>query len=84
MRLELASEHQQVEQRRTELAHWLERCEQDLEKRAARLVARENELDRQQHQYEVDSKSWRTQRIEFQIEIQRLLGQQRQQMNSAA
>lgn len=84
VRQELAKEHGHLQGQRQDLENWLSRCEQDLEKRAARLVEREQELDAQERHFQIAEKGWQSQQAEYQREIQRLLGQERVRMTVAA
>ena len=62
-----------VESQRQELQAWAERRHADIEQQAARLVAREQELDRQQQHYEQMESQWHVERADYQAEIRRLL-----------
>jgi len=84
VRLELSEEHEQLLQRRDELQRWLDRRESDLEQQAARLIAREQELDSQQHRFELDEKKWHAERAEYRREIQQLLAHWSREKMSAA
>jgi chromosome segregation ATPase len=77
VRRELAEQLSTLQHERQEIQRWSELREQDVEQRAARLVAREAELDAQQRHYEFEQRQWEAQRGEYQGEIQRLLGQLR-------
>ena len=52
---------------------WAERRHTDIESQAARLVSREQELDRQQQNYEQMESQWHIERTDYQAEIRRLL-----------
>ena len=84
VRQELAKEHSHLQGQRQDLDSWLGRREQDLEKRAARLVEREQELDAQERHFELAEKAWQSQQAEYQREIQRLLGKERVRLSTAA
>ena len=58
---------------RHELQQWAQRRHEDIEHQASRLVAREQELDRQQQHYEQMESRWHLEQIEYQAEIRRLL-----------
>jgi hypothetical protein len=64
---------QALESQRAELAAWAERRHADVESQAARLVSREQELDRQQLHYEQMESQWHIERTDYQAEIRRLL-----------
>jgi hypothetical protein len=73
LRGDLAGQFAALESQRQELQAWAERRHADIEQQAARLVAREQELDRQQQYYEKLESQWHVERTEFQAEIRRLL-----------
>ena len=62
-----------MEAQRAELGAWAERRHADIESQAARLVAREQELDRQQQHYEQMESQWHIERTDYQAEVRRLL-----------
>jgi chromosome segregation ATPase len=73
VRQDLARQLDAVESQRQELGDWAERRHADIETQAARLVAREQELDRQQQHYEQMESRWSIERTDYQSEIRRLL-----------
>ena len=73
MRRDLAQQLEALEAQRAELGAWAERRHADIEAQAARLVAREQELDRQQQHYEQMESQWHIERTDYQAEIRRLL-----------
>ena len=73
LRRDLTHQVQSLESKRAELGAWAERRHVDIEAQAARLVAREQELDRQQQAYEQMESQWHVERIDYQAEIRRLL-----------
>jgi chromosome segregation ATPase len=73
VRRELSQQLQSLESQRAELNAWAERRHSDIEAQAARLVAREQELDRQQLNYEQMESQWHIERSDYQGEIRRLL-----------
>jgi chromosome segregation ATPase len=73
VRNDLAGQFDALESKRHELHAWSERRIADVEAQAARLVAREQELDRQQQHYEHMESRWQTERSDFQAEVRRLL-----------
>jgi hypothetical protein len=84
VRHELSAEHGQLQSQRRDLELWLTRREQELEQHASRLVEREQDLDAQQKHYELAERAWQSQQAEYQRELQRLLGQERLHLHSAA
>jgi septal ring factor EnvC (AmiA/AmiB activator) len=73
VRGDLTQQMEALEAHRTELASWAERRHVDIEAQAARLVSREQELDRQQQHYEQMESQWHIERTDYQAEIRRLL-----------
>lgn len=84
VRLELTNQHQEFQKRQEELESWFIRRERDIEQRAARLVAREKELDDQQRKFDIDARQWQEERSDYQREIQKLLAESRQTTKNAA
>src|SRR5262245_40310666 len=72
-RRDLAQQFAAVESQRQELQAWAERRHVDIEQQAARLVAREQELDRQQQHYEQIESQWHVERADYQTQVRRLL-----------
>ncbi|MCA9153754.1 MAG: hypothetical protein KDA38_03165, partial [Planctomycetales bacterium] len=62
---------------REQLNQWLRRQENDLEQQAARLIAREHELNRQQQTFAEREQVWANQRSELQHQIRELMSQLR-------
>lgn len=75
---ELTEQHERLEQQRTLLQEWASRREEDIEQRAANLVAREHELDRQQRHYEHLEVQWALEKEELRDEIRKLMAEMRQ------
>jgi uncharacterized protein involved in exopolysaccharide biosynthesis len=73
LRSGMAEQFAALESRRQELQAWAERRHTDIEQQASRLVAREQELDRQQQYYEQMESQWQVERTEYQSEVRRLL-----------
>jgi chromosome segregation ATPase len=73
VRGDLTHQLQALEKQRAELGGWAERRHADIEAQAARLVSREQELDRQQLHYEQLESQWHIERTDYQGEIRRLL-----------
>ncbi len=73
VRRDLAAQLDGLESQRQELQQWAQRRHEDIEHQASRLVAREQELDRQQLHYEQMESRWQLEQIEYQAEIRRLL-----------
>ncbi len=73
VRRDLTKQVESLEAKRGELSAWAERRHIDIEGQAARLVAREQELDRQQLAYEQMESRWHVERTDYQAEIRRLL-----------
>jgi hypothetical protein len=73
LRRDLAEQFAAQESQRQELQGWAERRHADIEQQASRLVAREQELDRQQQHYEQMESQWHIERTDLQAEVRRLL-----------
>jgi ABC-type phosphate transport system auxiliary subunit len=73
VRRDLAQQLASVEAQRHELNGWAERRQADIEEQAERLVAREQELDRQQQHYEQMESRWNIERGDYQAEVRQLL-----------
>ena len=81
---ELAAEHNRLDEQRSRLQLWAGRREEDIEQRAARLVGREHELDRQQRHYEQLETRWALERDEYRDQIRQLLSETRKNSLRAA
>ncbi|MDC0935238.1 hypothetical protein OAS39_03050, partial [Pirellulales bacterium] len=84
VRVDLKQQHEHLQNTTEDLQRWAQLREQDLEQQAARLVARERELDAQQRTFERREQQWRNERSDYQEEIQRLLGHLRRTDKMAA
>jgi hypothetical protein len=73
VRRDLSQQLESLEAKRAEMSAWAERRHEDVESQAARLVTREQELDRQQQHYEQMESQWHIERTDYQSEIRRLL-----------
>ena len=73
VRSDLTQQLHSLESQRAEFGAWAERRHADIESQAARLVSREQELDRQQLHYEQLESQWYVERSDYQAEIRRLL-----------
>jgi hypothetical protein len=76
---EVSTQYEQLRKHRDELQAWAERRNQDFSELATRLVAREQELDRQQVHYERLESRWQAERDELQEEIRGLLAELRRE-----
>jgi len=72
LRVELRRRHEQLAEEKRRLERWLADQEQDVEQRAARLVAREQELDAQQADFRDQAAHWEITRLTMAQEIHRL------------
>ena len=78
-------EHQNgIRDDRSQLQQWFARRSEEIEYQAARLVAREQELESQQAQDALARQKWDEQRLEYENEIRRLQAKLRQQDAAAA
>ena len=73
VRRDLTQQVESLEAHCAEIGDWAERRHVDIESQAARLVSREQELDRQQQHYEQMESQWHIERTDYQAEIRRLL-----------
>lgn len=74
---ELLEQQSSLNGEREQLNQWLRRQENDLEQQAARLIAREHELNRQQQTFAEREQVWANQRSELQHQIRELMSQLR-------
>ena len=72
---ELAGQHSALKGEKQKLHDWIARRELEIEQQAARLVAREHELDRNENEQIELLKQWETDRRELQDRIRRLTKQ---------
>jgi hypothetical protein len=80
----LNGRQQQLRHQRDQLNQWLERQNAGIEERAARLVARELELDAQQQTIRDRETAWRAERLELQARLRQLTKQFRPHSQAAA
>ncbi len=73
----ISAEFEALEQRRTAVEEWTARRHDDLGQVAARLEGRENELNRQQRQYEAFEARWAAERESYRHQIKKLLNELR-------
>jgi hypothetical protein len=69
----LAEQYVKLTSEKADLHEWVKSRQQDIEQQAARLVAREQELDRQEMDMRRQSDEWERERRKFQAEIRRLI-----------
>jgi hypothetical protein len=79
LRAILTERHEQLVQQKAELQDWVRQREATIEQQAARLVAREQELDLQQEQFQSFEHRWQEERQGYQQEIRRLLSRLRRE-----
>jgi len=77
LRRALDEKHTQLQQRWHELEDWAERQRHDVEEQAARLVGREQELDRQQSYFDELESRWEEERHGYRQDIRLLLSKLR-------
>ena len=73
----LAEQYVKLNAEKKELHDWITRRQQEIEYQAARLVAREQELDRQEAENEQRSERWDGERRHLQDEMRRLMAELR-------
>ena len=81
LRTELSARFQQLNQRRYALQNWLESRHEEIEQQATRLVGREQELNAQKTEFQLQQQKWDQQRQSLQDEIQCLKDQLRKDKN---
>lgn len=74
LRAELTCQHEKLRSQRLEMQGWLVSRQEDIEKQAARLTARELELDRQEAHFRELEGRWSEERFGLQQELRRLHG----------
>ena len=72
VRQQLRKQCQTHSKRKRQLDQWVAGCRKELEKQAAWLVAREQELDHQENQFRNQARQWQAERMEYEAEIRRL------------
>ncbi|MBN1588374.1 MAG: hypothetical protein JW888_02560 [Pirellulales bacterium] len=72
LRVELSRQHELLTNEKRRLEQWLSQQEQEIQQRAARLVAREQQLDAQEAKFRDHAEQWRIDRLAYQEEIHRL------------
>ncbi|MCA9271340.1 MAG: hypothetical protein KDA41_22810 [Planctomycetales bacterium] len=80
----LDEQSQKIHAERREMQSWLERRQEEIEFQAARLVAREQELDGQEASLAQQSQAWRQERQDYDDEIRRLKTELRKRSLPAA
>ncbi|MBC8356189.1 MAG: hypothetical protein H8E66_29785 [Planctomycetes bacterium] len=80
----LDARQQQLKEQRANLNQWLERRNAGIEEQAARLVARDLELDTQQQEIREREAAWRSERSELQTRLRQLTRQLRPHAPAAA
>ncbi len=76
---QLHAEHGRLDEQKAKIQLWAKRREEDIEQRAARLIARERELDRQQQHYEQLEVRWACERDSLRDQVRQLLAEVRQE-----
>ena len=84
LRQRIADQHEKVDHRRHELQAWSKTREEEIERQAARLVAREQQLDAQETDFDRKAADWQKERRGYEQEIRKLLRQLRQSEAMAA
>jgi hypothetical protein len=72
VRLELGQGHEVLAAEKGRVDQWARRRAQEIQEQAARLVAREQELDRQETEFRRQAEQWDIDRLGYQREIRRL------------
>ncbi|MCE9544212.1 MAG: hypothetical protein K8T25_01620 [Planctomycetia bacterium] len=77
LRNRLAEQHTRLAEEKQQLQTWVEERQQGIERQAARLVAREQELNHQDDEFADARRAWDEERMAYQAEIRSLLAQRR-------
>lgn len=80
---ELLGQQAALNQQRDQLRQWLQRQQDDLEQQAARLIAREHELDRKEQSFREREQNWAQQRRELQEQVRLWMSQTRGERKAA-
>ena len=72
---ELRRQHERLAAEKQRFEQWLSGREQEVEQRAARLVAREQQLDAQEAGFRDRGEQWELDRLAYQREIERFRGE---------
>ena len=81
---QLVEQRETLLNQKTELENWADRRREEMERQAARLIAREQELNRQHAFYEDLQGKWEAERAGLRREIQQLLAELRKREQAAA
>ena len=81
---QLIEQRETLLNQKTELENWADRRREEMERQAARLIAREQELNRQHAYYEDLQGKWEAERAGLRREIQQLLTELRKPEQAAA
>lgn len=79
LRGQLAEQHERLSRQKGEVQCWVRSRQEELEQQAAQLVGREQELDWQEEQIAHLKSRWQDERLGYQQEIRRLLGELRRE-----
>ncbi|MFV2065868.1 MAG: hypothetical protein ACC645_02740, partial [Pirellulales bacterium] len=77
-------QHERLQQQKEDLTVWVGRREGDLDQQAARVVARERELERRKSRCEEQRLEWQEERVNYQREIRQLFSKLHQCEDRAA
>jgi hypothetical protein len=75
LRGQLVEQHERLSRQKGEVQSWVRSRQEELEQQAAQLVGREQELDWQEEQIAHLKLRWQDERLGYQQEIRRLLGE---------
>jgi hypothetical protein len=84
IRAELAEQLSALDERRQHLQRWAIQQQGEIEQQAARLVARERQLDDQEREFQRLQQRWNAERSEYQEQIRQLLAELRAPSHAAA
>jgi 2C-methyl-D-erythritol 2,4-cyclodiphosphate synthase len=75
IRSQLVAQYQKLEDRRKQFEHWAARQQEELQQQANLLIAREQEIRRQEAQLRDSARRWESERLDYQRQILRLQAQ---------
>ena len=82
--VQIGEQHDKLTQQKRDFQQWAVRQQEETERQAAELSARESELEQTTHRCEDLQQKWHAERRHYQQEIRRLLGELRREPQMAA
>jgi len=69
---QLTEQHEKLRQHKNDVQRWTAARQEEIQKQAERLVAREQQLDSQEARFNDTARRWETERLDYQQVIRRL------------